>query len=53
MKGKQSLTNKFLCFFCRKLYFFKSATIKVACPKGLGRDLKIIFFLAFDYLKIV
>ena len=47
LREKQSLTNKFWGFFCRKLYFFKSETKKVAYLKGLGTDLKIFFFLDF------
>ena len=42
-REKQRLTNKFWGFFCRKLYFFKSETKKVAYLKGLGTDLKILF----------
>ena len=54
MKGKAEFNQQiFGVFFGRKLYFFKSATKKVAYLKGLGRDMKIFFFLVFlkDCLK--
>ena len=52
MKGKEELHKKNSFFFCRKLYFFKSDTKKVAYLKVLGTYLKIFFFLLLkDILK--
>ena len=47
IKGKLEFNQKNFVFFGRKLYFFKSASKKVAYLNGLGRDLKIYFFLDF------
>ena len=48
MKGNAEFNQHF--FFGRKLFIFKSATKIVAYLKGLGRDLKIFFFLTFKRL---
>ena len=44
LSEKQSLTNKFLGFFCRKLYFSSLKLKKRAYLEGKGTDLKILFF---------
>ena len=47
MQGKAEFNQQIFGFFCRKLYFSKSETRKVAYLKGLGKDMKRYSFLNF------